>query len=337
MMSDDPQTPKIPDLPAGADGAAGGIGEIAAVDEVAVAEVAAIPEEEVKGFDAATERKQVRREKIGLLLKSPGFVFGAGILTFWILCAIVPGIFTTYGAQEAVRVDGSVIARVGPRMNAWFGTDTIGNDVFARVIYGARPVLVTAVVAALLAVAVGTMLGLITGYFGGWIDEVISRVIEALLSIPVILLAIMVLQVFGKSTAVIILTIATLFIPVVTRTIRSAVLAEVRLDYVTSSKLRGENSLFVMTREILPNITGVAIVELTVRVGYAIFTVATLSFLGLNAGDSSAADWGRDLGKQYRIVTSGQWWAAIFPALAIASLVIAVNLIADSLERVNKS
>ena len=92
-----------------------------------------------------------------------------------------------------------------------------------------------------------------------------------------------------------------------------------------------------MTREILPNVTGVAVVELTVRIGYAIFTVATLSFLGLNAGDSSAADWGRDLGKQYDTIQAGQWWAAIFPALAIALLVIGVNLVADSLDRVNKS
>ena len=141
----------------------------------------------------------------------------------------------------------------------------------------------------------------------------------------------------ARSRLVIIATIATLFTPVVTRTIRSAVLAESQLDYVTSAKLRGENALFVMVREILPNITGVAVVELTVRVGYAIFTVATLSFLGLNAGDSSAADWGTDISKQFKTIVSGQWWAAIFPAIAIGSLVIGVNLVADSIDRANKS
>ncbi len=292
---------------------------------------------EALAHSAAAERKQVRKERRQLLLRSPGFLFGAGVLCFWVFCAIFPGLLTKYGDNEVVRVDGTVIARVGPRMDAWFGTDKIGNDVFARVIYGARPVLITATTAAVLAVVAGTLLGLIMGYFRGWIDEIISRVIEALLSIPVILLAIMVLTVFGKSTTVIILTIAMLFIPVVTRTVRSAVLAEAQLDYVTSAKLRGEGSTFVMTREIMPNITGVAVVELTVRIGYAIFTVSTLAFLGLNAGDSSAADWGRDLGKQYDTIQAGQWWAAIFPALAIASLVIAVNLIADSLDRVYKS
>lgn len=296
-----------------------------------------VPEPLGGGLDAAAERKQVRRERRQLLLRSPGFLFGASILVMWVLCAAVPSWFTKWGDNEVVRVDGSVIPRVGPRADAWFGTDKIGNDVFARIIYGARPVLIVAVTAAVIAVAAGTLLGLTVGYFRGWVDEIIGRIIEALLSIPVILLAIMVLTTLGKSQTVIILTIAVLFIPVVTRTVRSAVLAEAQLDYVTSAKLRGENSLFVMTREILPNITGVAVVELTVRIGYAIFTVATLSFLGLNAGDSSAADWGRDLGKQYDTIQAGQWWAAIFPALAIALLVIGVNLVADSLDRVNKS
>jgi peptide/nickel transport system permease protein len=298
---------------------------------------AAIPQEEAIGLDARAERKKVRQERRQLLLHSPSFLIGAGVLAFWVICALVPGIFTKWGQNEVVRVDGSVIPRVSPRADAWFGTDKIGNDVFARIIYGARPVLITATTAAVSAVIIGTLLGLAMGYFRGWVDEVVGRIIEAMLSIPVILLAIMVLSVFGRSTTVIILTIAALFIPVVSRTVRAAVLAEAQLDYVTSAKLRGESALFIMTREILPNITGVAVVELTVRIGYAIFTVATLAFLGLSGGDSSSADWGRDISAQRETIQSGQWWATIFPALAIASLVIAVNLIADSLDRVNKS
>lgn len=291
-----------------------------------------------RSASAAAERKQVRKERRQLLFKTPSFVVGAGILGFWVIASIIPSVFTKWGQNEVVRLgDGSTIPRVGPRSDAWFGTDAIGNDVFARVIFGARPVLITATVAAVTAVVAGTLLGLIVGYYRGWVDEVISRIIEAFLSLPVILLAIMVLTLFGKSRTVIIVTIAVLFTPVVTRTIRSAVLAEAQLDYVTSAKLRGESGLFVMTREILPNITGVSIVELTVRVGYAIFTVATLAFLGLSAGDSSAADWGTDIAKQYSTIVAGQWWAAVFPAIAIGSLVIAVNLIADSIDRVNNS
>lgn len=314
-------------------------------DEDAPSDARSVQESEVHEFvdmdavpnDPAADRRQVRREKYGLLLKTPGFIVGMTILLFWSAAAIVPGLFTTRKPNEAVRIDGQTIPRAEPSTDAWFGTDSIGNDVFARVIYGARPIILLAVVAALLAVVAGTLLGLIVGYYRGWVDEIISRIIEAFLSIPVILLAIMVLTLFGRSNTVLIATIALLFTPVVARTIRSAVIAEGQLDYVTSAKLRGENSVFVMTREILPNITGVAVVELTVRVGYAIFTVATLAFLGLSAGDTSAANWGTDITKQYKLIQAGQWWSTIFPALAIASLVIGVNLVADSIDRANKS
>ena len=287
---------------------------------------------------AAAERKKIRAERRKLLLTSPAFVAGSLILGFWILCALLPGLFTEWGPNEVVRLaDGSTIPRTPPSSDAWFGTDQIGNDVYARVIYGARPVLILAPVAALLSVIAGTMLGLIMGYLRGWVDEVLSRIVEAFLSIPVILLALMVLVIFGRSRIVIILTIAVLFTPVVTRTVRSTVMAEAQLDYVTSAKLRGESNLFIMTREILPNVTSVIVVEFTVRVGYAVFTVATLAFLGLTSDDATAADWGRDVANTYSLIQADQWWPALFPALAIASLVIAVNLIADSLDRVSKA
>ena len=284
------------------------------------------------------ERKQIRRERRRLLLTSPGFVVGSLIVAFWILCAIVPWLLTEWGPTEVVRLaDGSTIPRTGPSADAWFGTDAIGNDVYARVIYGARPVLILAPVAAMLSVIAGTFLGLVMGYLRGWVDEVLSRIIEAFLSIPVILLALMVLVIFGRSRVVIIVTIAVLFTPVVARTVRSTVMAEAQLDYVTSAKLRGESSLYVMAREILPNITSVIVVEFTVRVGYAIFTVATLAFLGLTADNATSADWGRDVASNYSLIQADQWWPSVFPALAIASLVIAVNLIADSLDRASKA
>ncbi len=283
----------------------------------------------------ASDRQTVRSEQRRELLTSSSFIIGAVILSFWILCAVAPGLLTKWGESEVVRLaDGSTIPRSGPGPNAWFGTDTIGNDVFARVVYGADNVLVNAPVAALIAVIAGAALGLVMGFYRGWVDEILSRIIEAILSLPVILLAIMVLVVFGASRAAIVLTIAGLFTPVVARTVRSAVLSESQLDYVTSAKLRGESGWFIMSREIFPNITSVLIVEFTVRVGYAIFTVATLAFLGLSSGDDATADWGVDIANGYSLIQAGQWWVAIFPALAIASLVIAVNLIADSIEKV---
>lgn len=294
----------------------------------------AVPKAAEPKFDPSEERKKIRAEKRSLLLKSPAFVLGSLIVAFWLLCAIAPGLLTSYGPTDFNVVAG---AQSSPSGDAWFGTTDISWDVYTRVIYGARPVLIMAPIAAVLAVVFGTLLGLVMGYFRGWVDEVLSRIIEALLSIPVILLGIMVLTIFGRSRLIIILTIAILFTPVVTRTVRSAVMAEAQLDYVTSAKLRGEHSLFIMVREILPNITGVIVVELTVRIGYAIFTVATLAFLGLTTEDTTAADWGVDVARQRQGINQGFWWGSMFPALAIASLVIAVNLIADSIDRANKA
>ena len=280
--------------------------------------------------DLRTVKSELRRE----LFRTPVFLIGLFIVMFWGICAIVPSIFTKWGPKDfVISSDGIPLFRSPPQADAWFGTNTIGNDVFARIIYGARGVILTSVTAALLAVVLGSLLGLMMGYYRGWFDEIVGRIIEAFLSLPVILLVIMVVAAFGTSRSIVILTIAGLFTPVVARTIRSAVIAEAQLDYVTAAKLRGEPGMFIMTREILPNISGVAIVELTVRIAYAIFTVATLQFLGLG-GDPTTADWGNDIAQQYKTIQAGQWWAAVFPGLAIASLVIGVNFMADSIEKV---
>ena len=198
---------------------------------------------------------------------------------------------------------------------------------------GARPIMIVAPLATIFAVMAGTLLGLASGYFKGVFDDVVSRVAEAVLAIPAILLAIVVIFTFGSSTAVIIGTIAVLFTPPVLRTVRAATLSEAELDYVTSAKMRGEGSLFIIVREIMPNILGVVVVEFTVRLGYAIFTLATLAFLGITAGDATDANWGIDVSMQWQRIVSDIWWPTVFPALAIASLVIAVNLIDDSIEK----
>lgn len=282
---------------------------------------------------AAAARKQAARERRRLLFSSPAFIAGVVIVGFWVLCALFPDLLGRYDPEESVR---TVDPRSGPSADAWFGTDRIGRDVYSRVIHGASQVLKVSPMAAALGVAGGTVLGLVVGYFRGWIDEVIGRIIDGFLSIPLILLAVLASAVLEVTDTVLIIMIAALFTPVVTRTIRSVVIGEAELDYVTSAKLRGESDLYIMTREILPNITGTIVVELTVRIGYAIFTVATLAFLGL-VGDIATADWGTDINQTYPNLQSGQWWMSIFPAIAIGTLIIGINLIADSIDRVNKS
>jgi peptide/nickel transport system permease protein len=197
--------------------------------------------------------------------------------------------------------------------------------------------MIAAPAATLIAAFIGTLLGLLTGYFKGWIDEIISRLLEAILSIPSILLAIVIVFTFGPTNPVIIGTIAFLFIPPIARTVRAATLAEAQLDYVTAARMRGEGSLFIISREIFPNVVGVVIVEVTVRLGYAIFTLTTLAFLGLAGGNITDPNWGIDVAQNYQQVVAEVWWPTVFPALAIGSLVIGVNLIADSIERATKS
>ena len=290
-------------------------------------------------IDRAAERRQVRKERLRLLYRSPAFVIGMIIVAFWIFSGLFPDLVARYDPLNPVRTaDGSILGgRLPPSSEAWFGTDQTGRDVYSRTVAGARSVLLTAPLAAILAVIMGTVLGLVTGFYRGIVDDIISRIIEGFLSIPVILLALLAATTLGTSRFVIISVIAVLFTPVVTRTIRAAVIAEAQLDYVTSARLRGETGMFIMLREIFPNITGTVVVELTVRIGYAIFTVATLAFLGIAAGDVTTPDWGVDINQTFVLIQSNQWWPTIFPALAIGALVIAVNLIADTIDRVNKA
>jgi peptide/nickel transport system permease protein len=194
-------------------------------------------------------------------------------------------------------------------------------------------VLTIAPAAAILGVVFGVILGLLMGYVGKRLDMVLSRVVEAFLALPVVLIALLAIVTLGNSAWVVLGVVAALFTPIVARTVRAAVMAERDLDYVTSAKLRGESSTFIMFREILPNVMGPIIVELTVRIGYAVFTISTLSFLGAGPPPPSP-DWGAQVSEGYNSISAGIWWTTFFPAAAIASLVIAVNLIADSVQSV---
>ena len=276
-----------------------------------------------------SERAQARREVRRLLLRRPGFIIGNAILLIWIACAILGDRITPY---DPYNFFGE--GHVPPSPDHLFGTDRLGRDVFSRVLVGARDVFIVAPLAAILGVTVGTLLGLIMGFYRGFVDDVISRIVEAFLSLPVILVALLTLVVLGSSTLVVVLVVGILFTPIVARTVRSAVLTESQLDYVTAARLRGESGPFIMVREIFPNILGPIIVELTVRFGYAIFTVATLSFLGVGIQPPSP-DWGLSVSEEYTNMISGIWWPTLFPALSIASSVVAVNLIADALASVS--
>jgi peptide/nickel transport system permease protein len=201
----------------------------------------------------------------------------------------------------------------------------------ARVIAGSRDILIIAPLATLLGTIGGTILGLVMGYFRGAVDDVIGRVVEAFLAIPLVVTGILGVIALGGSNATLIIVIGIVFTPLIARTVRAAVLQERDLDYVAAARLRGESPLYIMFAEILPNVLAPIMVEFTVRVGYAVFTLVTLSFLGFGLQPPSP-NWGADISANYGLIVTGQWWESLFDALAIATLVIAINLFAVSIE-----
>jgi peptide/nickel transport system permease protein len=179
----------------------------------------------------------------------------------------------------------------------------------------------------------GTALGLLMGYLGGLTDLLAGRVVEAVLALPLVIIAFLFIVALGPSTLNLIIVIGFVFTPLIARTVRSAVLVESQLDYLASARLLGEGRPRIMSSEILPNVMPAVLVEFTVRLAYAIFAVATLSFLGFGI-QPPTPDWGADIAANYGLLGAGYWWETLFPALAIASLVIAITLIADSIEQV---
>jgi peptide/nickel transport system permease protein len=266
-------------------------------------------------------------ELFGRLVRKKTFIAGAIILGFWILAAIFGNAVVPKDpfAQDLLHINQ------GPTGAHWFGTDQLGRDMFSRVITGSRDILITAPLATLLGTVLGTALGLVMGYFRGAVDDVVSRFVEAFLALPLVVTGILGVIALGPSDGTLIIVIGIVFTPLIARTVRAAVLQERDLDYVAAARLRGESALYIMFVEILPNVLGPIMVEFTVRLGYAVFTIVTLSFLGFGIPPPSS-NWGLDIFSNYGVLTAGYWWEVLFDALAIASLVIGVNMIANSIE-----
>jgi peptide/nickel transport system permease protein len=266
-----------------------------------------------------------RRELLTSLIRQKAFWIGTVILLFWILCAIFgPAVVhSPYNPSNAINQS--------PSGSHWFGTDQLGRDMFSRVIVGARPIMIIAPLATLVGTLIGTTVGLIMGYYGHLIDDVLSRFVEAFLALPLVLVALLGVLALGGSDFTLIMLIGIVFAPLIARTVRAAVQGEAELEYVTAARLRGESSIHIMFVEILPNVMGPIIVEFTVRLGYAVFTLVTLSFLGFGIQPPSP-NWGADIATNIVVVGAGFWWEVLFDALAIASLVIGVNMVANSIE-----
>jgi len=265
------------------------------------------------------------RSVIEWLRASPGLSVGVGMVTLWIVTAL----FAPWVAPHEPTSMGVGPTTAPPSLAHWFGTDEYGRDILSRVIHGGRYVLAIAPASTLLGLGIGTLIGLIAAYNGRWLDEGIMRLLDAIMAFPIVVLALLALTALGSSTLNVILVIGLVFAPLIARTARAAALTEVRKEYVEAARLRGEGYFRVLMVEIAPNIRGPLLVEGTIRLGYAVFTSATLGFLGLGL-QPPAPDWGLMVASSRSLLTTAPW-AVLAPALAIGFVVIGFSLIADGL------
>jgi peptide/nickel transport system permease protein len=254
-------------------------------------------------------------------------MIGMTIIVLWVVVALLGPIIAPYAPTAYHPQD-----RFNPP--SWkypFGTDRFGRDMFSRVILGSRSVLILASSATALSLVLGSSIGLITGFLGGIVDEVVMRFMDILMSFPALLFAMLILGIFGPSSFGVITVIGLVYAPRIARVARSAVLEVKQKEFIEAAKVRGESKLYIMFVELLPNIWGPLGVEASVRFGYAIFLSASLGFLGLGV-QPPTPDWGLLMKEAQSYITWAPWMA-IFPALAIASLVVAVNFLADAIRK----
>ncbi len=240
----------------------------------------------------------------------------------YFLAAILAPLLAPYGMAQIV---GDVWEPSSSRH--WLGTDSIGRDLLSRMIYGGRTTIFIATAATLLSFFTGSVLGLIAAVIGGWVDQLLSRFIDLIMSIPTLIFALVVLSVMPVTIPILILVMGLLDSTRVFRLARAVAVDINVMDFVEAAKLRGEGRIWVIFREILPNALSPLVAEMGLRFIFAVLFVSTLSFLGLGV-QPPQADWGGIVKENKDGIVYGIP-AALIPAVAIATLAISVNLVAD--------
>jgi peptide/nickel transport system permease protein len=247
---------------------------------------------------------------------------GMIVILIYAICALFAPLIAPYGEAEIV---GNAYQPSSAEF--WLGTDQIGRDIFSRLIYGARNTIGIALVTTLLSFTIGGTLGVFAAIRRGWLDQVMSRLVDALMSIPTLIFALMLLAVFGKYISALILILAVLDSTRVFRLARATANNVVVMDYVEAAKLRGEGLGWITLREIVPNIMPPLVAEFGLRFCFVFLTISSLSFLGVGI-QPPTADWGSMVAENKTLITYGNP-TPLYPAAAIALLTVAVNFVVD--------
>jgi peptide/nickel transport system permease protein len=254
------------------------------------------------------------------------------MIVLMVLLAIFAPLLTPYPNQGAGEPD---IANklMAPSSAHIFGTDPLGRDVVARVLFGARTALIAAFLINLSALVVGTLLGALAGYFGGWLDEVIMRLTDVFLAFPPLLLAMTIAAVLGPSLENTIVAISLTWWTWHARLARAQTVTIREQNYVKAARGIGVNDYSIILRHILPNIMTPVLVQTTIDMGSAILTVGALSFVGLGV-PAPMADWGQMISEGRIYVQNGRWWIGTFPGLALFITAMSFNLLGDGVQLV---
>ncbi|WP_285063286.1 ABC transporter permease [Frigoribacterium sp. ME-P-080] len=261
------------------------------------------------------------------LSASSALSIGLGLIALHVLLALLAPVLT---GHDPVATDSGA-ALTGTSWAHWLGTDQYGRDILSRTLNGGRYALVVTFLATTIAVGIGTVLGCVTAYADNWFDEVVMRVVDALLSVPSILALLVVVTVFDSGLWVIVLAVTVIYAPAVTRVVRGAARTVITQDYVTAARARGEKPLSIVFREIVPNVTDVVLVEYAMRASWIVLLISTLSFLGFGANPPTP-DWGLMV-QENRTALTVVPWGTLAPVVALATLVIGLNLSADGLSK----
>ncbi len=272
-------------------------------------------------------------KSFGLLRESWVGMVGAGIVALWVFVALFAPLVAPFEPNATLQpfaTPGTAFAEGG---TFWLGTDHIGRDILSRIIWGSRTVLIYAPLATACAYVVGILMGLAAGYYRGWVDEVLSFLGNVILSFPVLVLYIIIITTFGASPINIVIAITFASGPGIMRIVRGLVFDLRNRDYVAAAQTRGESPWFIMLVEILPNARGPLIVDACLRLGYVIITIGVLGFLGLGLPPPDP-DWGGMI-NETRSMALAFPHMAVFPCLAISSLILGFNLLADGLREIS--